>query len=138
MNKNDELTGTLVLVHPQLNDDPAGKQNRIGVITTADLENDNVFVSFGRDGQALYAANCLLVLQKPRSIHFNAMQNATTLETPDFKDLLWISVLAGSSLMKDRRQAMEMAKGNRLILEHSMAPLEDELGIRHVAGLERL
>ena len=137
MNKNDELTGTLVLVHPQFNDDPAGKQNQIGVITTADLENDNVFVSFGKDGQALYASNALMVLQKPRTIHFNTMQNRTAMETPDFKDLLRISVLADSSLMKDRRQAIEMAKGNPLILEHSMASLDDELGIREAYSMER-
>jgi hypothetical protein len=137
MNKSDELTGTLVLVHPGLTNDPADKQNQIGIITSADLENDNVFVSFGRDGQALFAANALLVLQKPRTIHFNAMQNAAQLETPDFKGLLRISMLADSTLMKDRRLAMEMAKGNPVILEHSMASLEDELGIRQTNSLER-
>ena len=52
MNKHDELSGTFVLVHPDLINDPADKKNQIGIISTAELENDNVVVSFGKLGQS--------------------------------------------------------------------------------------
>ena len=57
MNKHDELTGTFVLVHPQLLTDPAEKKNQIGIIASAEIENDNVIVSFGNEGQALFSAD---------------------------------------------------------------------------------
>jgi ethanolamine utilization protein EutP (predicted NTPase) len=45
----DDLKGTFVLVHPELSHDPAGKQNKIGIITQTDLPNEDVFVSFGNE-----------------------------------------------------------------------------------------
>ena len=65
---NDDLQGLPVLVHPELSFDPAGKQNQVGVISKADLMNDDVFVSF--DGKlALYSTDALLVLLPPEEIH---------------------------------------------------------------------
>lgn len=137
MNKNDELTGTFVLVNPQLTNDPAGMQNKIGVITSAEVENDNVFVSFGKEGQGLYSADALLVLRKHGSIQFDAVHNATKLDVQDFKDLLRVSMFANSPFMKDRREAMEMARKNRTVMEYSMISLEEELGLKQEFSVER-
>jgi hypothetical protein len=137
MNKNDELTGTFVLVNPQLTNDPAGMQNKIGVITSAEVENDNVFVSFGKDGQALYSANALLVLRRHDSIHFDAIRGATKMDVQDFKDLLRVSIFANSPFMKDRREAMEMARDSRTVLEYSMISLEEDLGLKQEFSVER-
>ena len=41
-----ELRGTMVLIHPDLTKDPAGKSGEIGVITGYEPENDNVYVGF--------------------------------------------------------------------------------------------
>lgn len=130
MNKHDELSGTLVLVHPQLLTDPAEKKNQIGIIASAEIENDNVVVSFGSEGQALFSADALLVLKKPGSIHFDTMQDHLKMNTHDFKDLLRVGMLANSNLTKDRRQAIEISRDNPAVLAYSMASLEEELGLK--------
>ena len=131
MNKHDELSGTLVLVHPQLLIDPAEKKNQIGIIASAEIENDNVIVSFGNDGQALFSADALLVLKKPGSIHFDTMQDHLKMNAQNFKDLLRVGMLANSNLTKDHRQAIEISRDNPTVLAYSMASLEEELGLKH-------
>ena len=130
MNKHDELSGTFVLVHPDLIYDPEEKKNRIGIIASAELENDNVMVSFGKEGQSLFSADALLVLRRHNDISFDALRDHHNISADDFKDILKISLLANSSLTKDHRQAIEIARDNRTALEYSMAPLEEELGLK--------
>jgi hypothetical protein len=137
MNKHDELTGTFVLVHPHLNYDPDSRQNQIGVISTAELDNDNVMVSFGKEGQALFSADALLVLRKPNDIHYDALRDAKQLETPDFKQILQVMTLANSIWTKDRRQAMELCRDNPNVLKYSMASLEEELGLKQDYTISR-
>jgi len=137
MNRHDELSGTFVLVNPHLLTDPADKKNQIGIIASAELEEDNVVVSFGKDGQALFSADALLVLRKPGSIHFDAMQDHLHMDTADFKDLLRVGMLANSSLTKDHRQAIEISRDNPAVLEYSMASLEVELGLKQDYNLSR-
>ena len=130
MNKYDELSGTFVLVHPQLLTDPSEKKNQIGIIASAEIENDNVVVSFGKEGQARFSADALLVLRKAGSIHFDTMQDHAKMNTQDFKDLLRVGMLANSSLTKDHRLAIEISRDNPAVLEYSMASLEEELGLK--------
>lgn len=137
MNKHDELSGTLVLVHPQLLTDPAEKKNQIGIIASAEIENDNVVVSFGSKGQALFSADALLVLKKPGSIHFDTLRDHLKMNTPDFKDLLRVGMLANSNLTKDHRQAIEISRDNPVVLEYSMASLEEELGLKQDYSVSR-
>lgn len=137
MNKHDELSGTLVLVHPQLLTDPAEKKNQIGIIASAEIENDNVIVSFGNDGQALFSADALLVLKKPGSIHFDTMQDHLKMNAQNFKDLLRVGMLANSNLTKDHRQAIEISRDNPAVLAYSMASLEEELGLKQDYSVSR-
>ena len=137
MNKHDELTGTLVLVHPDLVYDPAEKKNQIGIIATAQLEDDNVMVSFGKAGQALFSANALLVLRKHNDISFDIIKDHYHIDKGDFKKLLEVSMLANSRFTKDHRQAIEMARDNRNVLEYSMDSLENELGLKQDQYLTR-
>jgi len=137
MNKHDELSGTLVLVHPQLLTDPAEKKNQIGIIASAEIENDNIIVSFGNEGQALFSTDALLVLKKPGSIHFDTMQDHLKMNAQDFKDLLRVGMLANSNLTKDHRQAIEISRDNPAVLEYSMASLEEELGLKQDYSMGR-
>jgi len=137
MSKHDELSGTLVLVHPQLLTDSAEKKNQIGIIASAEIENDNVIVSFGNDGQALFSADALLVLKKPASIHFDTMQDHLKMNTQNFKDLLRVGMLANSNLTKDHRQAIEISRDNPAVLAYSMASLEEELGLKQDYSVSR-
>ena len=137
MNKQDELTGTFVLVHPHLTNDPEDRKNQVGIIASAEIENDNVVVSFGKEGQALFSTDALLVLRKPGSIHFDTMQDHLNMNAQDFKDLLRVGMLANSSLTKDHRQAIEISRDNPAVLEYSMASLEEELGLKQDYSLSR-
>ena len=137
MNKQDELSGTLVLVHPKLLHDPVEKKNQIGIIASPEIENDNVIVSFGNEGQALFSADALLVLKKPGSIHFDTMQDHLKMNAQDFKDLLRVGMLANSNLTKDHRQAIEISRDNPVVLEYSMASLEEELGLKQDYSVSR-
>ena len=137
MNKHDELAGLFVLVHPNLAYGTADKRNQIGIIASAELENDNVMVSFGKDGQALFSADAPLVLKKPNEIHFEAVKDATKMEVSDFKQTLEVSLLASSPLMKDRRQAVELSRDNPNVREYSMNSLENELGISQDHNMSR-
>jgi len=137
MNKHDELSGTLVLVHPQLLTDPDEKKNQIGIIASAEIENDNVIVSFGNHGQALFSADALLVLKKPTSIHFDTMQDHLKMNTQNFKDLLRVGMLANSNLTKNHRQAIEISRDNPAVLAYSMVSLEEELGLKQDYSVSR-
>ena len=137
MNKHDELSGTLVLVNPQLLTDPEDRKNQVGVIASAELEDDNVMVSFGKSGQSLFSADALLVLRKPNDIHFDAVKDARHMETSDFKMILQVSLLANSPLVKDHRRAVEIARDHPNVLEYSMASLEAELGLRQDHSIGR-
>ena len=106
-------------------------------IASAEIENDNVVVSFGKEGQALFSADALLVLRKPGSIHFDTMQDHLNMNAQDFKDLLRVGMLANSSLTKDRRQAIEISRDNPAVLEYSMTSLEEELGLKQDFSLSR-
>ncbi len=94
-------------------------------------------VSFGKDGQALFSADALLVLKKPNDIHFDAVRDATRMEAKDFKQTLEVSLLASSPLMKDRRRAVELSRDNPNVREYSMNSLENELGIRQDHNMSR-
>ena len=65
---NDSLNGTVVLVHPGLARDPVNRQNHIGMVSHADLLNDDVFVSFD-EIQGLYSTDALLVFMPQEEIH---------------------------------------------------------------------
>ncbi|MBS1525931.1 MAG: hypothetical protein JST19_09810 [Bacteroidetes bacterium] len=137
MNRNDELSGTLVLVHPDLTYDPENRKNQIGIISSAEIENDNVMVSFGKDGQGLFSTDALYVLKKGHEISANAVRDALEMDTKDFRDILQVGLWSDSQLTKEKRQAIELAKANPKVLEYSMATLEDELGLKQEYSVSR-
>lgn len=126
---NDELTGTLVMVHPDLKGDPICKQGNVGIVTTESLENDYVCVSFRTGEQGYYTHDVLLTLKRPATIYADILRNSTVLPTGDFKQLLRISLLIDSGLNKDKRAAMELAIGNEVIREYIMQPLTQTIYI---------
>ena len=63
LNPEEELIGQPVLVHPELTKDPAGKSGQVGIITGTELENDNIYVGFGRKGKGLYGTDALADLK---------------------------------------------------------------------------
>jgi hypothetical protein len=137
MNSSDDLTGSLVLVHPDLQEDMANKQNQIGMITHADLANDNIIVSFGKGEQALYSSDALLILKPANDIYRALMTSHKHLETEDYKALFQISLLQDYGSSGQTKTAMELAMKSDVLRNYSMVTLEDALKKDHVQNIER-
>jgi hypothetical protein len=127
MKPTDELTGTSVLVHPDFDDDPAQKQGQVGMISGADLENDDIYVSFGKGENARYSTNALLVFKPADVIYELLMNDARKASQADFKALFQVNLMQQHSLTPMVRKAMDFVKDNKVVREFSMDTLENLL-----------
>jgi len=138
MNPSDELIGQLVLVHPELTGDPAGKSGHVGIITGTDLENDNVYVGFGRNGQGLYGTDALLLLKSNEQIKQNLQENKSALSVGDYKSLFQISLLQElRPSTANIKTAMSLAMQSETVRNLSMRSVEDALGLHQQQTMER-
>jgi hypothetical protein len=123
----EDLTGTQVLVNPQLTSDAAQKQGHRGMITYADPAADDFVVSFGKE-QALYASDALLVMRQPREIFSDLQVDYKNFEKQELKDLYRIGMLLDSGRENDRRAAMDIVLANPKVQDFAMESLEKRLG----------
>jgi hypothetical protein len=130
MEKNNELLGRVVLVHPRLSNDPDGRKNHIGIITAAVLEHDDITVSFNENEQSLFSTDALLVLRNVDDIEADALDDFTLLPFYDYGDIMEIMMLAGSPHTANQRAAVELSRGNPVAMEYTMHPLHDELALK--------
>ena len=132
MNNHDDLCGTLVLVHPELLNDPAEKKNQVGVISSADLENDNVVVSFSDGSEGLFSTDALMVMRDTDEIRRYADYDVNLLFREDYFDIIAVCMAAEVADLGGQRAAIQLASKNPMALEYAMQPLNDELGLnRH-------
>lgn len=129
MNQTDDLTGTLVLVHPNLTDDPVNKQGQMGMIMFAEPEKDDIYVTFGKNERALYSTDALLVFKKPNEIYQQLMTNVKDIPVADLKALYRIGMLLDNGTSKGAREAMQLAVDNLGILNKAMETLQSKLGL---------
>lgn len=122
----DDLKGTPVLVHPELGYDPAGKQNHVGLITKADLMNDDIFVSFG-DELALYSTDALLVLLPAEEIHQNLADAAYDIPFVQLKPLTQIDLFLSYGSRGKELTAMQMARDNPAIQPLCLDTLQNQI-----------
>jgi hypothetical protein len=127
MNPTNELTGMQVLVHPELSDDPAMRQGQVGIITGVDLENDDVFVNFGKGEQALYSMNALLVFKPSEEIYKLLMDEARKASQKDYKALFDVNLLQQFGFMPSVRKAMNDVRNNKVVRDFAMDTLENQL-----------
>jgi hypothetical protein len=129
MNRN-ELHGTLVLVHPGLENDPAGKQGKVGILTYVD-SSDEIFVSFDNNqSEGKYSPNALLQLKERSELFPDMMKEAATLNLDDFKDLYKISLLQDRGRNVDIWDALEIAGSNPAIWARSLVPVENSIPLK--------
>ena len=126
---NDELTGTLVLVHPALEHDPLDKQNEIGTIIHTDLPADDVFVRFDDGTQGLYSSDALLTLMPAEEVHRNAAGMNYDTAFRDIKALAMIELFFRYGSAEKQRTAMELAKENSHLQQFCLETLEHRLVI---------
>jgi len=136
MNKHDELTGTLVLVHPELEYDPAGRQNEIGIIVNSNMPNDDILVGFQDNERALYASDALLILLPDEQIHQNLADLAYETSFPDLKALTHIDLVLRYGSGDKHFKALEIAKSNKNIRDLCLQTLENSLEINRGRGYE--
>lgn len=132
----DELTGTFVLVHRDLQHDPIHKQNEIGVIRHVDAANDDVFVAFDDGEQGLYSSDALLVLLTPEQIHQNLAELDYDNAFRDIKSLTQIDLFLRYGSADKQRTALELAKENKSIQQYCLESLENRLNLNQSRGYE--
>jgi hypothetical protein len=134
----DELIGQLVLVHPELTKDPAGKSGQVGIITGTDMDRDNVFVGFGRNGQGLYGTDALLLLKPAEQVKRNLQEHRAELSLEDNKALFQISLLQElHPSTANMKTAMSLALKSETVRGLAMRSVEDALGLQRGNYLER-
>jgi hypothetical protein len=125
----EELTGKLIMVHPQLYDDPAAKTGEIGSITAADLREDLFRVRFDDDKRGLYAANALLTFKPVEQIYEHLKKEVMKLQPAVFGDLKKIALLLDYGMPAQQRTAMAIAQRNPDVVSAAFVTLEDSLGL---------
>ncbi|MGF7036943.1 hypothetical protein [Mucilaginibacter lappiensis] len=129
MNKN-ELHGTLVLVHPGLENDPAGQQGKVGILTYVD-SSDEIFVSFDNNQtEGKYSPNALLQLKDRSELYPAMMEEAASMNLEDYKDLYKISLLQDRGRNIDIWNALEIAGNNPAIWSRSLVPVENSIPLK--------
>ena len=136
MNQHDDLTGTLVLVHPELEYDPAGRQKEIGMIVNSNMPNDDILVGFQDNDRALYASDALLILLPDEQIHQNLADLAYQTSFPDLKALTQIDLILRYGPGDKHFKALEIARGNKNIQPLCLYTLENSLEINKGRGYE--
>ncbi|WP_184549848.1 hypothetical protein [Mucilaginibacter sp. FT3.2] len=136
MDTTDELTGTFVLVNPGLTHDPAGRQNQVGLVTEANLDDDDLYVSFGKSGQSRYSSDALLVLKSNASVYSEMMGNRMQLSNEDFKTLFQVNLLQQSDRTVPNRMALQLLKDHPNLHQYALIPLNDKLGITQTATVD--
>jgi hypothetical protein len=123
----EELTGNLVMVHPKLTNDPVQRQGQLGVITSADLAKDEIYVGFGSSPLGLYSSDALLVLKPNNELYEGILTHIKEMDTPDFKTLMEITLLQEKNSVNYLRDALELAATNERTLEYSTVTLQNNL-----------
>lgn len=125
MNFMEELTGRLVVVHPQLTIDPFFRQGQIGVIAMADLKNDTISVGFGGGPLGKYSSDALFVLKDKNELYRDIMTGVKEMNIETFMDLLDINMKQEYSDYGHTSAALKIAVENPEVMERSMISLED-------------
>lgn len=123
----EELTGRLVVVHPELSTDPVSRQGQIGVIATADQKNDIITVGFGGGPLGKYSADALLVLKDKQELYLDIMTGVSGMDSKTFKELLDINMKQEYSDYGHISAAMKLAIENPEVMKRSMISLEDHI-----------
>jgi len=127
MNFMEELTGRLVVVHPQLTIDPFFRQGQIGVIAMADLKTDTISVGFGGGPLGKYSTDALFVLKDKNELYLDIMTGVKDMDIETFKDLLDINMKQEYSDYGHTAAALELALENPKVMKRSMISLEEHI-----------
>lgn len=125
----EELTGDLVLVNPKLTHDPAHRQGEIGIITKADLNNDEMFVGFGNKPLGLYSSDALLIMKPKNELYKDILVMGKELNKEDYKTVWRAHLLQEGGSPTQLRQALELLTTNTKTMEFGTFCLQDKINL---------
>jgi len=134
---NDELRGIPVLVHPELGDDPAQRQNEVGLVSYTDLANDDIFINFPDGGQGLYATDALLVFKPIGQIQGFLTEVGPHLAAPNLKALTQIELLLHYGSVEQHMVAMHLTQSNPAIQPWCLETLEHKIAMEQNQNVQR-
>ncbi len=138
MNQTDELTGTIVLVHPDLTKDPAGRPGEVGVITGLDQHGDNAYVSFGKSGQLIYGLDALLVPRSPAEIQEILSKHHSKLSVADHTALFRIALLQDyKPSTVNIKTAFSLALQSETVRKYGMQSVQEAFNLQQEYYMER-
>jgi hypothetical protein len=114
--ENGNLTGTLVLVRPDLENDPGQKRGHIGVLTLAISEKEN-YVRFPEGGEAYFPAAQVMMLKDKQGVFNDLTNNGSSMPLDDFKAMYKIMLLQDRGTSQALYSALAIANDNPGIQE---------------------
>lgn len=123
----EKLIGDLVLVNPNLINDPANRQGEVGIITQFDLQKDEFYVGFGNQPLGLYSSDALLVLKAGPELHKDLLVKYKELEKEDYKTIWSAHLHQAMGTMNDLSKAFEFVRTNDITLKFGTMSLQDKL-----------
>ena len=117
---NDNLQATLVMVHPNLKNDPLQNQGKIAVVDYDRDYNHEVYVAFENGQNAIYHPAELLRLKDKQEVFNDLISNGTSMTPKDFGALYKIMLLQDRGTPKANCDALEIARDNPGIWERAL------------------
>jgi hypothetical protein len=119
------LTGTLVLVQPDLELNPNMKKGMIGVLTYARSETEN-YVRFPGAGEAFYPAGQVMMLKDKQQVIEDLTHNGSSMPLDDFKAMYKIMLLQDRGTSQALYSALAIANDNPGIQEKVLESISPE------------
>ena len=120
--ENQTLTGTLVLVQPDLENNSGPKQGHIGVLTLAFSEKEN-YVRFPEGGEAYFPAEQVMMLKDKQAVFNDLTNNGSSMPLDDFKAMYKIMLLQDRGTSQALYSALAIANDNPGVQERVLEPI---------------
>jgi hypothetical protein len=127
----ENLIGTLAMVHPKLHLDPARKEGEVGVIIYVSKAEHNIYMRFPNGGEGVYQGDEVLRLKDKNKVLDTLVNEGDSMGIEDFKDLYKVSLLQDRATSTDILSALEIARDNPRIWDKTLEIASPVQSIRH-------
>jgi hypothetical protein len=113
---------TLVMVHPDLKDDPLLNQGKIAMVNNERNYTHNLYLTFEDGQKAIYHPAELLMLRNKQEVFTDLSVNGTAMAIGDFKALYKIMMLQDRETFNANVAALEIARDHPGIRRRALEP----------------
>lgn len=134
--ETENLNGTLVLIRPDLQNDPAKGQGKLAYIKYVPEQTSGLYVSLFNGEEAFYNPGELLRLKDKQEIFKCLMEHGVNLDVSDFKALYKISLLQDNGTSAAEVRALQIARANPSIWPRALeiVPSQQKLEMSRFYG----